>query len=1029
MAMKNIYVFTLLLSISCCKIFSQQKNFHASYYTTENGLPSNGIKGLQWDEQSGFLWIATEAGVSRFNGLAFTNFTIENTPFIEAERMLFMVKNNKGKIYTADQSGNILTIKNNKLLLHKSSRNMQESFTKRFTISISDTFFNDRSKFESSHPFSLLFDYNLPTSDTSSFIIYANRIYTFRMGMPDVMDYPDSSLFVWMGFKLNDRCFVQDKYGIIHELDDNPAFNKTVSLVNADGSSFGSVDKSSRLYWTNGMENPILIDRNKAWLLSFSSNKIIATSLCDEIPTDAFIEYVQYSRQKKILFLGTDSKGIIVLSQNRVDAMKNTDIGSTLRNAYYSQVELENGNVLTNEGQIIGNNTSASGAIPIKGKFTYFVSLTKDSSLWYSQYNASVGYSCLHSYNQRLGQTKVYNKIPGSEITVKEISGERKLLVTEFGIGLFHNDSIQYLYKHPEITYNSSTYKVEETEPGILLLATCSGILQFNINNHKMDTILNSVGSCVRSIWKYKDYIFFGTYGKGFLIWKNGILKSMPLDKRKYLLYAHCFIPDDDGYCWISTNRGLFKAKIDELINAYEENSSTVYYHYFGKNDGMDMIEMNGGCTPCALQLKNKTLSFPTMDGLLWVDPEKAKPILPDGEIFIDEVISDSIEMAEQTTSFLMPAKTKEITIKLAFAAWCNKENIYLEYQLNDTLNWTPVNSDIDAVIRFSNLSAGDYVLRIRKLNGFGINNYSYKTIRFSIITPWYKKWWFNVLIVLAVGGLVLLYVNFRTRQLKLNQLQLEKQVSEKTKELQQKNEVLEKNDSIKTRLISIISHDIVTPLKFLTAAGKNLIEKRNVMPEELQKETLAEMTNTSQELQMLSTNILNWIKYQNENRRLARENFNIHEMVEQVIGLLKSHARQKQVILRNLVPTDLIMYQYYEPLKILAYNLLTNAINFSEKGEILTGAERENGFLKIWVQDQGVGMTAEQIQHITADEIIITSANVDKRKGHGLGYLIIKDLLKMTGGILHIQSEKGIGTTISITLPANQKSIFQETS
>ena len=97
--MKNIFLFILLLSISCCKLFSQQKNFHASYYTTENGLPSNGIKGLQWDEQSGFLWIATEAGISRFNGLAFTNFTIENTPFIEAERMLFIVKNNKGKIY------------------------------------------------------------------------------------------------------------------------------------------------------------------------------------------------------------------------------------------------------------------------------------------------------------------------------------------------------------------------------------------------------------------------------------------------------------------------------------------------------------------------------------------------------------------------------------------------------------------------------------------------------------------------------------------------------------------------------------------------------------------------------------------------------------------------------------------------------------------------------------------------------------------------------------------------------------------
>jgi signal transduction histidine kinase len=348
---------------------------------------------------------------------------------------------------------------------------------------------------------------------------------------------------------------------------------------------------------------------------------------------------------------------------------------------------------------------------------------------------------------------------------------------------------------------------------------------------------------------------------------------------------------------------------------------------------------------------------------------------------------------------------------------------------LNDTLHWQPLNTDVDAAVHLSNLSPGNYLLRFRKLNGFGINNYSYKTIRFKISTPWYKMWWFNVLIVLAVAGLVLLYVNLRTRQLKLNQQRLEKQVSEKTKELLAKNEVLEKNDSIKTRLISIISHDIVTPLKFLTAAGKNLIEKRNVMPDELQKETLTEMANTSQELQMLSTNILNWIKYQNENRRPARENFNVHELVKQVMGILKSLARQKQLVLKNSVAPELTMYQYYEPLKILVYNLLTNAINFSEKGEIVIGAERENGYVRIWVKDLGVGMTPEQIQRITADEIIITSANVDKRKGHGLGYLIIKDLLKMTGGTLHIQSEKGSGTTISITLPANQKNNLRETS
>src|SRR4030095_3588153 len=115
--MKHIIFLILITLVPRSTIFSQQKNFVANYYTTENGLPSNGIKGMQWDEQSGFLWIATEAGISRFNGLDFTNFTIENTPFIESERMLFIIKNNKGNIYAADQSGNILAIKNNQLSL------------------------------------------------------------------------------------------------------------------------------------------------------------------------------------------------------------------------------------------------------------------------------------------------------------------------------------------------------------------------------------------------------------------------------------------------------------------------------------------------------------------------------------------------------------------------------------------------------------------------------------------------------------------------------------------------------------------------------------------------------------------------------------------------------------------------------------------------------------------------------------------------------------------------------------------------
>ena len=1017
--MKHAILFGLTLLVSFGKILSQQpKNFHLSFYTTENGLPSNGIKGLQWDEQSNFLWIATEAGISRFNGLDFKNFSITNTPFITAERTLFVVRNNAGRIYAADENGNLCFVKNNNLIFYKSSNPLT-----RFTITVSDLLFNNERGYAGDKHIVLTYDQFIPSSDTSCFIIHANRLYKYSAGNTDVIPYADSSLRCKTGFKLGERKFVIDGRWKVRELMDDRLEDDDTRVLSEDGGNFDLADPNNQLFWVNGMKYPVIINKNKAWILRSSQNDISAVLICDEIPTDTQIGHVQYDEQNKILVLGTKSKGIIVLTRNRVEVKRNFT-GSHEGNAYYSQVALPDNAVLTSAGHVIGKETSRHTSLPIQGRFNYLTTITNDSLLWYTQMNNTLGYTCLANYNLKSAKTTIYPKIRNVEVFVYALSNGQLLVSTDHGIGYFIGDSIQYLYRHPQVTAKTLVYKIEEAQAGVILLAACSGILKFDIDQKKLDTLLSTDGYCIRATWKFNDYIFFGSYGKGFFVWKNGVLRAMPLDKRKYLLYTHCFMPDEEGYCWISTNRGLFKARIDELINAYEQKSPTVYYHYFGKNDGMNMMEMNGGCNPCALRLKDKTLSFPTMDGLLWVNPDQAKPVLPAGEIYIDEINADSMNIdPEKLNGIILPAKTDDISIRLGFAAWCNKENIYVDYQLNDTINWRPVHTDADALIHLNNLAPGIYTLRFRKLNGFGINNYSYKTIQFSITTPWYKSWWFNVAVVLAIAGLVLLYVNLRTRQLKLNQLKLQNQVAEKTKELTEQNQILEKNNSIKTRLISIISHDLVTPLKFLTAVGKNLIEKRNLMPEKLQDETLAEIVNTSQELQMLSTNILNWIKYQNENRRLARESFNVFEAVEQITGILKSLARQKQLVIINRVSQDLFIYQYHEPLKILIYNLLTNAINFSERGEIIVDAEKRGETFRIWVKDNGVGMTQDQIQNLMADEVMIT-ANVDKRKGHGLGYLIIKDLLKMMGGSLHIESEKGKGSTMSFHLPISHKNI-----
>lgn len=992
---------------------------HVQQYTTDNGLPSNGIKGLQWDEKTGFLWMATEAGIVRFNGVDFKSYTKENMPSIASERMLFIVRNNAGRLYLSDQPGNIFFIDKNKPTLWRyaaANSSINPYIRNYYLLGVSDIFFKKNADLLTSPSYATGFNRIIYLSDTSCLIQNNSSLCLFSISLKEPVILPLEKDNINNVFKIDNNYFISNSKKEISLLNTRDMSLSPVETINETGAPFKPQTINSSLFWQTGMTNPIVVDAEKAWLLSYNGKAITAHLIYTGIPADSYIKSVQYSEKNKLLFIGTESKGLIVISRNRVQSKKRTDVNSKNRNSYYSQVGLTNGNILTNESDVIGDSPSAGNKLPIKGKFSFNVSETSGNLLWYTQQEKTLGYHCLHQYNSSTGLTKIYSKIKSGDIMAE--SGTHIYSANLNGIAMLEADSIRYLYKYSKALEGVITFDFREISPGILGIATCAGLLRFNTINNKLDTLFSKGNICVRSIWKYKDYVFFGTYGSGFYIYKDGMIKSMPLDKNKYLLYTHCFVPDNNGHCWISTNRGLFKASLSEITNAFEKNIRVVYYHYFGKKDGMEMTELNGGCTPCALRLSNNNISFPTMDGLLWVNPEKATPILPDGEVFIDEILADNIAVNADSVQYKsLPSQTKEIAFALGFSAWCNKENIYLDYQLNDTTTWKTVNTDNETIIRLGGLGSGKYTLRIRKLNGFGTDNYFYKTIEFSIATPWYKQWWFYAVIAAAILGMFILFYRARVNQLEINQRKLEKQVAEKTEELLQKNNTLEKNNSINNRLISIISHDIITPLKFLNVAGKNLLEKKSVMPEELKDETIKEITTTSKELQLLSTNILNWIKYQNENRRLVKEQFYLQDMLNQVFSILNSMAHQKKLQLVSHIDPALQLIQYFEPLKILVYNLVTNAIHFSDNGSIIFNARETEKKIIISVSDEGIGMTADQIKNILADQFIVSSANMDNKKGNGLGYLIIKDLLKMMNAQLSINSEKGKGTTVYVEL------------
>jgi signal transduction histidine kinase len=1003
----------------CCTVFfcfTAHAQYQVKHFTTENGLPSNGIKGLQWDESTGFLWIATEAGMVRYNGMAFKTFDVNSNPDLSSNRIVFALKNSTGKIFVGGEGGNLLSVRENNITtLLMGENTAQYNYNYYSAITASDTLFKKCLKTPWANRFSFYNTVVLPVNDTACVALALGQLYYYSVSTLQPVLMVTAPANIKNAFKIGNRLYCINTSGSLFLMDVYKGNYKEEAITDAEGKRFVLQQNNSSLFWQAGMESPVVLQDQKAWIVEEGKNNTIQVGLIAEgIPENTFFKFAQYKKEGNYLFLGSASKGLYVLHKNQLMTKKAaiTDINQI--NAFYSQIELPDGNIMTNDGIIIGD-AGRQYNYNIGSGFLKNVYAANDSMLIYS-YRDSI-----YRYNK-----KTYNRHLILSTHLRDnfslTFSEKYLYFASYqGVGILkENGAIDFLKDFDEKTgFRLHLLDMIEASPGKLLLATCEGLLQFDVNTKAIDTLLKLPSVCIRKLYKEGEYIFIGTYGGGFYILKNGILKAMPMDNNQFLKYTHCFIKDKNGFCWISTNNGLFKAKMTDIIDAYEKNLPQIYYHYFGKEDGMESTEMNGGCTPCALRLKNDNFSFPTMDGLLWFNPEKTTVTLPSGKIYIDELLVDGSKINVQAnTSIQLPGQVKKLDMLLAVNAWCKMENLYMDYKLNND-QWIKIDMvSGEPKISFANLSYGAYTLSIRKMNGFGMNNYSYSTIAFTIATPFYQRWWFRVLAFLAVAVIAYLIFRIRLRQYDIKERKLSALVEEKTKDLNLKNIQLEKNDEIKTRLISVINHDIITPLKFMNYAGNALVENKGNISKEEQLETISEITQTAKDMEMLSSQILNWIIYQNPDQRMQQEEFDLHQLVEMVFGVLRFSAKQKNTSLQNDVPVNFVVYQYLEPLRVMIYNLVLNSLNFTKEGIITVACRKNAAMVIVEVSDTGLGMSKDQVNNLMMNERIITAANIDNKKGTGLGYLIIKDLLKMMDGALEVKSRKNEGTTVLVSLP-----------
>jgi signal transduction histidine kinase/FixJ family two-component response regulator len=234
--------------------------------------------------------------------------------------------------------------------------------------------------------------------------------------------------------------------------------------------------------------------------------------------------------------------------------------------------------------------------------------------------------------------------------------------------------------------------------------------------------------------------------------------------------------------------------------------------------------------------------------------------------------------------------------------------------------------------------------------------------------------------------------------------------------QLEEAKEEAEYHSMAKQRFLSNMSHEIRTPLQSIIGYTEALKKAERPEPQDL--ETLHA---ASEHLLYLVNDVLDYNRIISNQFTFEERTFAVSPLLTEVIQMLRPTISSKSLLLslENTLPGDL--YLKGDPFRIrqVLYNLLTNAIKFTEKGEVILkagGVESKRGFkLEFQVSDTGIGLSEDQINRVFNQFEQADPSIARKYGGSGLGLSIVKSLVEQMSGTIKVLSKPGEGTTFVV--------------
>ncbi|MCD4792523.1 MAG: tetratricopeptide repeat-containing sensor histidine kinase [Bacteroidales bacterium] len=258
----------------------------------------------------------------------------------------------------------------------------------------------------------------------------------------------------------------------------------------------------------------------------------------------------------------------------------------------------------------------------------------------------------------------------------------------------------------------------------------------------------------------------------------------------------------------------------------------------------------------------------------------------------------------------------------------------------------------------------------------------------------------------------ILIFSRYRLKQ-KTNLI-----LEESNRKLIVSEQNLKESVTTKDKFFSIIAHDLRNPLSSLTLVSQVLDENIDELSSEKLKYYIGSINNAANSLLNLVENLLNWARTQTHKISISYESFDLHNIIDQNISLLKFNAEKKSIQITNNIKKGTIIIADINLLTTVIRNLLANAIKFTEKnGYVEINMKEKTNYFEVYVSDTGIGMSDEDLKKLFRIDIDTTSVGDSSEKGTGLGLILCKEFIEMNGGNIRAESEPEKGSSFIFTV------------